>query len=94
MLRYVSPSFIAFFATHADHSFQTTEVSTTTPVSAGFPISEETKDEKPLGMHGDLNATYPVGKVDEASLDLIKTTKQSLDEAIAICKPGALYRHV
>jgi methionyl aminopeptidase len=43
-------------------------------------------------MHGDLNATYPVGKVDEASLDLIKTTKQSLDEAIAICKPGALYR--
>lgn len=45
-------------------------------------------------MHGDLNATYPVGKVDDASLDLIKTTKQSLDEAIAICKPGALYRYV
>ncbi|KAJ9094213.1 hypothetical protein QFC20_006946 [Naganishia adeliensis] len=46
------------------------------------------------GMHGDLNATYPVGKVDDASLDLIKTTKQSLDEAIAICKPGALYRDI
>jgi methionyl aminopeptidase len=44
------------------------------------------------GFHGDLNATYPVGKVDEKSLDLIKTTKQALDEAIAICKPGALYR--
>lgn len=47
-----------------------------------------------VGFHGDLNATYPVGKVDESSLDLIKTTKQSLDEAIAMCKPGALYRYV
>ncbi|KAJ9103114.1 hypothetical protein QFC21_002536 [Naganishia friedmannii] len=46
------------------------------------------------GFHGDLNATYPVGKVDPASLELIKTTKESLDEAIAICKPGVLYRDI
>ncbi|KAJ9119207.1 hypothetical protein QFC22_003699 [Naganishia vaughanmartiniae] len=46
------------------------------------------------GFHGDLNATYPVGKVDPASLELVKTTKEALDEAIAICKPGVLYRYV
>lgn len=46
------------------------------------------------GFHGDLNGTYPVGKVDAESEKLIRTTRQSLDEAIKICKPGALFRDI
>ncbi|KAG8807216.1 Methionine aminopeptidase 1 [Serendipita sp. 407] len=46
------------------------------------------------GFHGDLNATYPVGEVDEDSKRLIKTTREALDAAIAICKPGALFRDI
>ncbi|KAI4527840.1 methionine aminopeptidase [Schizophyllum commune Tattone D] len=46
------------------------------------------------GMHGDLNATYPVGKIDEESEKLIRTTRQALDEAIKLCKPGVLFRDV
>ncbi|PPQ78084.1 hypothetical protein CVT25_015618 [Psilocybe cyanescens] len=45
-----------------------------------------------IGYHGDLNETYPVGEIDEDSKRLIRTTRESLDEAIKICKPGALFR--
>ncbi|EIW85213.1 methionine aminopeptidase [Coniophora puteana RWD-64-598 SS2] len=44
------------------------------------------------GFHSDLNATYPVGEIDEASKKLIRTTRECLDEAIKMCKPGALFR--
>ncbi|BEI83882.1 hypothetical protein CcaverHIS002_0404860 [Cutaneotrichosporon cavernicola] len=46
------------------------------------------------GFHGDLNATYPVGKVNQESLDLMAATKKSMDEAIKICKPGVPYREI
>ncbi|RXK40673.1 methionine aminopeptidase, type I [Tremella mesenterica] len=46
------------------------------------------------GFHGDLNATYPVGKIDQESADLIAYTKKAMDEAIAMCKPGLAYREV
>ncbi|KAH8829157.1 peptidase M24, structural domain-containing protein [Flagelloscypha sp. PMI_526] len=46
------------------------------------------------GYHGDVNATYPVGEIDEASKKLLRTSRESLDAAIAICKPGALFRDV
>ncbi|KAJ3998188.1 peptidase M24, structural domain-containing protein [Lentinula boryana] len=46
------------------------------------------------GYHGDVNATYPVGKIDEDSQKLIRTTRESLDAAIKICKPGALIRDI
>ena len=46
------------------------------------------------GYHGDVNATYPVGKIDEDSARLIRTTRESLDEAIKMCKPGALFRDI
>jgi len=46
------------------------------------------------GFHGDLNETYPVGRVDDATLKLISTTRQCLDAAIKICKPGALFRDI
>ncbi|KAK7467109.1 Methionine aminopeptidase 1 [Stygiomarasmius scandens] len=44
------------------------------------------------GFHGDVNATYAVGKIDEESQKLIRTTRECLDEAIKLCKPGALFR--
>lgn len=47
-----------------------------------------------LGFHGDLNATYPVGNCPQESLDLIAATKRSMEEAIAICKPGVPYRDI
>ena len=44
------------------------------------------------GMHGDLNETYLVGNADSESQKLVKTTRECLDKAIAMCKPGVLYR--
>ncbi|KAF7793014.1 hypothetical protein EIP86_004119 [Pleurotus ostreatoroseus] len=46
------------------------------------------------GFHGDLNETYPVGRIDDESKRLLRTTRQCLDEAIKICKPGALIRDI
>ncbi|KAJ8594327.1 methionine aminopeptidase [Rhizopogon salebrosus TDB-379] len=46
------------------------------------------------GFHSDLNATYPVGEIDEDSKKLLQSTRQCLDEAIRICKPGALFRDI
>ncbi|KAG6832390.1 hypothetical protein H0H92_002658 [Tricholoma furcatifolium] len=46
------------------------------------------------GYHADLNATYPVGEIDEESKKLLRTARSCLDEAIKICKPGALFRDV
>ena len=39
------------------------------------------------GVHGDTNATFPVGDVDEESLRLIEVTRESLDLAIATVGP-------
>jgi methionyl aminopeptidase len=44
------------------------------------------------GYHGDVNATYPVGKISDEDKKLISTTREALDEAIKLCKPGALFR--
>ncbi|KAJ7702984.1 peptidase M24, structural domain-containing protein [Mycena rosella] len=44
------------------------------------------------GFHGDVNGTYPVGTIDEESTKLIRTSRECLDKAIELCKPGALFR--
>ncbi|KAG0145821.1 hypothetical protein CROQUDRAFT_133509 [Cronartium quercuum f. sp. fusiforme G11] len=46
------------------------------------------------GFHGDLNGTYPVGKISAESEALITQTRRCLDRAIAICKPGTLFREI
>lgn len=49
------------------------------------------------GFHGDLNATYPVGpkaREDADSMLLIKTARECLDAAIAICGPGQPYAEI
>ena len=40
------------------------------------------------GVHGDTNATFPVGEIDQASQDLIDRTRESLNRAIAAVAPG------
>lgn len=51
-------------------------------------------DHRPLGFHSDLNATYPVGTIDDDSAKLVRTTRECLDAAIRVCKPGALFRDI
>lgn len=46
------------------------------------------------GFHGDVNATYLVGEVDDESKRLVQTTKECLEKAIAKCRPGTLYRDI
>lgn len=46
------------------------------------------------GYHGDLNETFFVGKVDEASEQLVRCTYECLEKAIAIVKPGVRYREI
>lgn len=40
------------------------------------------------GVHGDTNATFLVGNVDEASKRLVKVTRECLELGIAAVKPG------
>lgn len=40
------------------------------------------------GVHGDTNATFPVGEIDQVSSQLIANTKAALDRAIAAVAPG------
>ena len=40
------------------------------------------------GVHGDTNATFLVGQVDEASRRLVEVTRECLDQGIAAVAPG------
>jgi len=46
------------------------------------------------GYHGDLNETYCVGNVDEEGRLLVKTAFECLQAALALVKPGTLYREL
>ena len=46
------------------------------------------------GVHGDTNATFPVGTIDPASADLIRVTRECLDLGIATVKPGRQIREI
>ncbi|KAI8026132.1 Methionine aminopeptidase 1A [Camellia lanceoleosa] len=46
------------------------------------------------GVHGDLNETFFVGTVDEASRQLVQCTYECLEKAIAIVKPGVRFREI
>ncbi|KAJ6675530.1 METHIONINE AMINOPEPTIDASE 1 [Salix viminalis] len=46
------------------------------------------------GVHGDLNETYFVGNVDEASRQLVQCTYECLEKAISIVKPGVRFREI
>lgn len=45
-------------------------------------------------FHGDLNETFLVGKVDDESYNLIKTTYECIWKAIKECRPGMRYREI
>jgi methionyl aminopeptidase len=46
------------------------------------------------GVHGDTNATFFVGEVDEQSRRLVEITRECLDRGIAAVKPGARVRDI
>jgi methionyl aminopeptidase len=46
------------------------------------------------GYHGDLNATYTVGKVDAESQRLVDAAHGALYAAIHEVKPGTMYREI
>ncbi|KAL8111428.1 hypothetical protein AgCh_019232 [Apium graveolens] len=46
------------------------------------------------GVHGDLNETFFVGNVDEASRQLVQCTYECLEKAIASVKPGVRFREI
>ncbi|CAJ0933260.1 unnamed protein product, partial [Mesorhabditis belari] len=46
------------------------------------------------GFHGDLNESFFVGKVDEASKKLVSVTYECLQKAIEIVRPGVKFRDI
>jgi methionyl aminopeptidase len=46
------------------------------------------------GVHGDTNATFLVGEVDEESRKLVEVTRECLERGIAAVKPGARVRDI
>lgn len=46
------------------------------------------------GYHGDCSETFLVGNVDKKGRHLVKTTYDSLERAIAICKPGLAVKNI
>ncbi|KAJ2782639.1 Methionine aminopeptidase 1 [Coemansia javaensis] len=46
------------------------------------------------GFHTDMNKTYFVGNVDPKYKKLVKTTRECLQKAIDLVKPGARYRDI
>jgi methionyl aminopeptidase len=46
------------------------------------------------GFHGDTNATFLVGDVDEESRRLVAVTRECLDAGIAAVKPGGTVRDI
>jgi len=46
------------------------------------------------GVHGDTNATFFVGEVDEQSRRLVEVTRECLDRGIAAVRPGAQLRDI
>ena len=46
------------------------------------------------GVHGDTNATFPVGTIDEGSAALIRVTGECLDRGIAAVSPGTPIREI
>jgi methionyl aminopeptidase len=46
------------------------------------------------GVHGDTNATFAVGEIDERSATLIRVTHECLLAGIEAVKPGGITRHI
>ena len=46
------------------------------------------------GFHGDVSETFLVGEVDDQGRRLVDATRNCLDEALAICRPGRPFKHI
>jgi methionyl aminopeptidase len=69
----------------------------------GIPDSSELRDGDIVncdvtiyldGVHGDTNATFCVGEVDEITAKLVRVTRECLDRGIAAVRPGAQVREI
>eukprot|EP01098_Paradermamoeba_levis_P015312 TRINITY_DN76_c0_g1_i1.p1 TRINITY_DN76_c0_g1~~TRINITY_DN76_c0_g1_i1.p1 ORF type:complete len:358 (+),score=95.36 TRINITY_DN76_c0_g1_i1:104-1177(+) len=69
----------------------------------GIPDNTELKDGDIVnldvtayynGFHGDVNETYLIGNVDEQGKKLVQVSRECLQKAIQLVKPGTLYREV
>jgi methionyl aminopeptidase len=69
----------------------------------GIPDSTELRDGDIVncdvtiyldGVHGDTNATFCVGEVDEITAKLVRVTRECLDRGIAAVRPGAQVREI
>ncbi|MDQ1710628.1 MAG: methionyl aminopeptidase, partial [Frankiaceae bacterium] len=69
----------------------------------GFPDSSVLRDGDIVncdvtifldGVHGDTNATFLVGDVDEESRRLVQVTRECLDVGIAAVRPGGMVRDI
>lgn len=47
-----------------------------------------------MGCHGDTSDTFTVGKVDDRAHDMIYSTRECLQAAIGICKPGTKFAKI
>jgi len=64
----------------------------TRPVADGDIVNLDISIFTDEGFHADLNETYCVGAVDEAGRRLVKCAYECLAVAVAVCKPGVMYR--
>ncbi|KAJ1905193.1 hypothetical protein IWQ60_012331 [Tieghemiomyces parasiticus] len=46
------------------------------------------------GFHGDTSRTFMVGGVDAIGRELVNTTREALDAAVAICRPGVPFNRI
>jgi methionyl aminopeptidase len=69
----------------------------------GIPDSTELRDGDIVncdvtiyldGVHGDTNATFCVGEVDDVTARLVQVTRECLDHGIAAVRPGAQVREI
>ncbi|RYG52566.1 type I methionyl aminopeptidase, partial [archaeon] len=64
----------------------------TRPIEEGELVNLDVSIYTPDGFHADLNETYCVGKVDASGQKLLRCAYDCLRAAIAVCKPGVMYR--
>jgi methionyl aminopeptidase len=64
----------------------------TRPLEDGDIVNLDVSIFTPEGFHSDLNETFIIGAVNEKGQRLVMAAYESLRSAVAVCKPGVMYR--
>jgi methionine aminopeptidase len=51
-------------------------------------------DDRDNRFHGDTSATFLIGQVDALGTELVQKTREALERAIAVCRPGAEFKMI